>query len=32
MPVTPTESNVGLLAQGKQTALGTPLAYNAASA
>lgn len=31
MPVTPTESNVGLLAQGKQTALGTPLAYNAAA-
>lgn len=31
MPVTPTESNVGLLVQGKQTALGTPLAYNAAA-
>lgn len=31
MPVTPTESNVGTVVQGKQTALGTKLAYNAAA-
>lgn len=31
MPVTPTESNVGTLVQGKQTALGTKLATNAAA-